>query len=409
VNYTGIEDDIVARLAPLVTAGYEVEAMPNNEAANIPPKQRGRVTVQVGMSKFGEHRSITAAVVQEEDIYVDIILRARTLRATGGIYDLCELSRRLLIGFTPDNCRLPLSGVDFGGISPAELQDSLWTYALRLKTQTISVGAADEDVTPLITAITFDDQTTTAPPPSAGLFASASLVENSGDSVILAWITSGGDEVTISGIGVVDAIGSATVQVTGDVTYTLTLTQGVTVITQVVTLGVAQPDATYTLINTATPPATLDSGTIPSGGDLPITAPPVTVKLVDTDDNELAQVTAPSGVQTDVTAPDATLKLNNSPTTYPIRSGELYNMLVRRNGTLPVTFSFTPSTKTLNFIAPEPLDGEYDGTQAPIYYMGWTEDGTTYIITRITRNPDETVITAEAVGAWADRYTLNYQ
>ena len=232
MNYTGIEDDIVTRLAPLVTAGYEVEAMPNNEAANIPPKQRGRVTVQVGMSKFNDHRSLSSAVVQEEDIYIDVILRARTLRATGGIYDLCELSRRLLIGFTPNNCRLPLSGVDFGGISPSEMQDSLWTYALRLKTQTISVGAADEDVTPLITAITFDDQTTTAPPPSAELFASAYNVETSGDSVILAWITSGGDEVSISGIGVVNAIGSATVSVADDVIYTITVTSGITVITQ---------------------------------------------------------------------------------------------------------------------------------------------------------------------------------
>jgi hypothetical protein len=354
VNYTGIEDDIVARLAPLVTAGYEVEAMPNNEAANIPPKQRGRVTVQVGMSKFGEHRSITAAVVQEEDIYVDIILRARTLRATGGIYDLCELSRRLLIGFTPDNCRLPLSGVDFGGISPAELQDSLWTYALRLKTQTISVGAADEDVTPLITAITFDDQTTTAPPPSAGLFASASLVENSGDSVILAWITSGGDEVTISGIGVVDAIGSATVQVTGDVTYTLTLTQGVTVITQVVTLGVAQPDATYTLINTATPPATLDSGTVAAGGGVTLVAPPVTILV------------------------------NGQP------------------------FTIAPSGTIENVPVPIPFTALTDNTQQPIYYIGWTDDGTTYYISRITVALDGTSVSASATGAWDDRYTLIY-
>jgi hypothetical protein len=275
VNYTTIETDIVTRLAPLVTAGYQVEAMPDNEAANLPPRQRGRVTVQVGMSKFGEHRSITAAVVQEEDIYVDIILRARTLRATGGIYDLCELARRLLIGFTPQNCRLPLAGVDFGGINPAELQDSIWTYSLRLKTQTISVGAADEDVTPLITAITMDGQTTTAPPPSAELFASAYLVESSGDSVILAWITSGGSEVSISGIGVVDAIGSATVSVTGDVTYTLTLTQGVTVLTQSVTLGIVVPAPPATITINSAPFASVPSGDtldvpVVNGGSNPV-------------------------------------------------------------------------------------------------------------------------------------------
>jgi hypothetical protein len=117
------------------------------------------------------------------------------------------------------------------------------------------------------------------------------------------------------------------------------------------------PPATYTLINTAQPPDTLDSGSIPSGGDLPIIAPPATVRLVDTDDNELLQDSIPSGVQTDVTAPDATLKLNNSLTTYPIRSGELYNMLVRLNGQVPQTFSYTPGTKTLDVISPPCADG----------------------------------------------------
>jgi hypothetical protein len=354
VNYTTIETDIVARLAPLVTAGYEVEAMPDNEGANRPPRQRGRVTVQVGMSKFGEHRSITAAVVQEEDIYVDIILRARTLRATGGIYDLCELARRLLIGFTPQNCRLPLAGVDFGGINPAELQDSIWTYSLRLKTQTISVGAADEDVTPLITAITMDGQTTTAPPPSAELFASAYLVESSGDSVILAWITSGGSEVSISGIGVVNAIGSATVSVTGDVTYTLTLTQGLTVLTQSVTLGIAPADAQFTLVNTATPdPDVLQTGSIAAGGTETIVAPPVTVLV------------------------------NGQP------------------------FAVVPSGETEDVPVPIPFTALTDSTQYPVTYIGWTDDGVTYYITRITLSLN-TATTADAVGDWADRYTLIY-
>jgi hypothetical protein len=378
VNYTTIETDIVTRLAPLVTAGYQVEAMPDNEAANLPPRQRGRVTVQVGMSKFGEHRSITAAVVQEEDIYVDIILRARTLRATGGIYDLCELARRLLIGFTPQNCRLPLAGVDFGGINPAELQDSIWTYSLRLKTQTISVGAADEDVTPLITAITMDGQTTTAPPPSAELFASAYLVESSGDSVILAWITSGGSEVSISGIGVVDAIGSATVSVTEDVTYTLTLTQGVTVLTQSVTLGIAPADAQFTLINTATPPDTLDSGTIAAGGSETIVA---------------------GGVE---------FTVNNEPLGLYVPAGVPFDLTVELDGQ-PASFGYDPNPPTLQLtsIIPPAYTALTDSTQYPVTYIGWTDDGVTYYITRITLSLN-VATTAEAVGDWADRYTLIY-
>lgn len=48
-----------------------------------------------------------------------------------------------------------------------------------------------------------------------------------------------------------------------------------------------------------------------------------------------------------------------------------------------------------------------DSTQAPVHYIGWTEDGTTYYITRITMNLN-VATTAEAVGAWADRYSLIY-
>ena len=55
-----------------------------------------------------------------------------------------------------------------------------------------------------------------------------------------------------------------------------------------------------------------------------------------------------------------------------------------------------------------PLEGISDSTQSPVYYIGWTSDSVNYIITRITRDIDNTIFTAEAVGEWADRYTLIY-
>jgi hypothetical protein len=109
----------------------------------------------------------------------------------------------------------------------------------------------------------------------------------------------------------------------------------------------------YTLINTALPPDTLDSGTIPLGGDVTLVAPPVTILV-----NGQPYTLAPSGTTEDV----------------------------------PVPIPFTALT---------------DSTQAPVHYIGWTEDGTTYYITRITMNLN-VATTAEAVGDWADRYTLIY-
>jgi hypothetical protein len=48
-----------------------------------------------------------------------------------------------------------------------------------------------------------------------------------------------------------------------------------------------------------------------------------------------------------------------------------------------------------------------DSTQYPVTYIGWTDDGVTYYITRITLSLN-TATTADAVGDWADRYTLIY-
>ena len=111
---------------------------------------------------------------------------------------------------------------------------------------------------------------------------------------------------------------------------------------------------TYTLINTATPPATLDSGTVAAGGEVTLVAPPVTVLV-----NGVPYAVVPSGQTEDV----------------------------------PVPIPFTALT---------------DSTTAPIYYIGWTDDGTTYYISRITVALDGTSVSASATGAWTDRYTLIY-
>jgi hypothetical protein len=119
-------------------------------------------------------------------------------------------------------------------------------------------------------------------------------------------------------------------------------------------VDVVAPDATYTLINTALPPDTLDSGTVAAGGGVTLVAPPVTVLV-----NGVPYAVVPSGQTEDV----------------------------------PVPIPFTALT---------------DDTQQPIYYIGWTDDGVTYYITRITVSLDGTSVSASATGDWADRYTIIY-
>jgi hypothetical protein len=116
---------------------------------------------------------------------------------------------------------------------------------------------------------------------------------------------------------------------------------------------VACLEGSYTLVNTATPPDTLDSGTIPLGGDVNLVAPPVTVLV------------------------------NGQP------------------------FAVVPSDETVDVPVPIPFTALTDSTQYPVTYIGWTDDGITYYITRITLSLNAST-TADAVGDWADRYTLIY-
>ena len=116
---------------------------------------------------------------------------------------------------------------------------------------------------------------------------------------------------------------------------------------------VACLEGSYTLVNTATPPDTLDSGSIPLGGDVNLVAPPVTVLV------------------------------NGQP------------------------FAVVPSDETVDVPVPIPYTALTDSTQYPVTYIGWTDDGVTYYITRITLSLN-TATTADAVGDWADRYTLIY-
>jgi hypothetical protein len=70
-------------------------------------------------------------------------------------------------------------------------------------------------------------------------------------------------------------------------------------------------------------------------------------------------------------------------------------------------YAVVPSDETVDVPVPIPYTALTDSTQYPVTYIGWTDDGVTYYITRITLSLN-TATTAEAVGDWADRYTLIY-
>jgi len=101
--------------------------------------------------------------------------------------------------------------------------------------------------------------------------------------------------------------------------------------------------ATFTLINTATPPATLDSGSIPSGGSEVIVAPAVTVLR-----DGLPFAVVPSSETVDVPSDcppcaDATVELNGDEVA-TVASGGTVNIMVEQDGN-PVG-AFDPNTNS---------------------------------------------------------------
>jgi hypothetical protein len=93
--------------------------------------------------------------------------------------------------------------------------------------------------------------------------------------------------------------------------------------------------ATYTLINTATPPATLDSGSIAAGGGETIVAPPASWSLENTDGDPLDSGTIPSNESALITAPDADVTINSAPFA-SVPSGDPLDIPVVNGGDNPV-------------------------------------------------------------------------
>jgi hypothetical protein len=278
--YSALEDAIVTRLAPIVTAGHEVEAMPSKPSENRGIQHAGRITVFCGDAdgNVDDIHSLTNDSVQDEFIKAHIVVRSKRLRTSGsyiGCYELADLARKLLLGWTPPNCNLPFKYVSFKLDDPDGLVDGEFSFVLQMITRTLAVPDYDAVDVVDITEITVTGSAQVGPIiPSVELFSSGYSVDNSGDQVILAWVSENADTVEIdNGVGSVEPNGSVTVSITETTTYTITVTNGSETDTASVTvsLGSDCDDATWSLIDEDG--NAISNGTIASGDADSITAP----------------------------------------------------------------------------------------------------------------------------------------
>lgn len=156
MNYEQLEEDIVARLSPLLDAGFDVVALPEVEAEYTQPIAKGKVTVAYKESSFPGGVKGTSEIVQEEQVTTELFLQCTKLRGSAGIYNLIKLVKARLVGFRPTDCnRLHLTKLGF-----IEKIDNLWTYTLHLQCMSMVIEQPDDVVEVLLKRIVLDNETT---------------------------------------------------------------------------------------------------------------------------------------------------------------------------------------------------------------------------------------------------------
>jgi len=150
------ENDIVNKLnTGLADPNVEVEVLPETEDAFQRPYQKGRISVCYNMSKFGEVSTLSL-IRQEDAMEFHIIIQARKLRDTHGIFDLFNKVKKIIIGFTPTHCgRIYAKSFDF-----EERFKDVWVYSFKVCCKNLLVENYDTDsdqLAPELNSVTFNN------------------------------------------------------------------------------------------------------------------------------------------------------------------------------------------------------------------------------------------------------------
>lgn len=148
------EDSIVAQLIASYPSGIDIIAIPEKISEVKSPFSKPRITVAFTESDFMKAKS-TYEISQIETQYYDIELEARNLRGTGGIYDIAQKVQYSLLGFMPTNCeKMWAVKLERHGY-----REGIWTYVLRMATQTIICEIVPTETGPAISSMTAQEPT----------------------------------------------------------------------------------------------------------------------------------------------------------------------------------------------------------------------------------------------------------
>lgn len=147
-------------MATIMGSSYVVIALPEVEDDFKRPVEKPQVTVAYKGSDFGtmgradqaDTLSTGGLIAHREVLSFDIVLQAKKLRGTGGLYGMIPMAQNSLMGFSPDNCD-KMYILKFGYV---EFKEGIWSYSLKMATTTIRVEDAEYSNQPPIEQIILD-------------------------------------------------------------------------------------------------------------------------------------------------------------------------------------------------------------------------------------------------------------
>lgn len=122
-----------------------VELEPEIEDENQPIKLNPKVTIYV--DKISSKGSKTAQhIAQDVDLNIFLLVRARKLRGDLGIYTICDLLRKSLIGFRPEG----YEKFYFVRMEYEKRERGIWWYTFVIGTQTMFTEEFEDQKAPLL-------------------------------------------------------------------------------------------------------------------------------------------------------------------------------------------------------------------------------------------------------------------
>lgn len=136
-----LENAIVERLKPVLGLAT-VEALPDKQWNFTNPKGAALVMF-IGSSSTSVRN--TGVMVQEVKLSYEVLLLARSLRESTGLYQMLYKTRRSLLGWIPEQTGQPLR---LDNIRNRGYEDTAWRMSLNFSTDALLIADAEPETGP---------------------------------------------------------------------------------------------------------------------------------------------------------------------------------------------------------------------------------------------------------------------